>query len=461
MGPNEIIKSLEGNIEKFRAYLLKPTYINFFLSEVSTSLILFAFYWLLKLSKEIFLPIIIEYGNGIITSDRIKLGLVVVWLIALIANLIRFILVRRKRYGSDRLTIALLIKPEVSSSDEIYKVLNAEIRNQKLDDIVRVVQLPNDLKMFSEKEASKFVLKRNIQVLVYGEVIKGNIQPGVGSDEKYVLSVCYSYALENETAVKRLIELGTKRSIWTIEASRSLNGITFLGNNIVEISLFALALGLKSFGNLRSYESCIRLFEELKHRFSGRVSDVNFPTLDVIKPVVDKESHHCYVTLSGYFNNENDWENAAKAAETGLKNHPSSFELLANAARARWEMGDRNTAEQYTDRMVGLSPDSVFSLVNSAFFNFINKRYKKALILYKRLKRAHGVTNWIDIIDFLERQYVEQGELSLLFAQAYLNYHFADREIGLKQAKEFILAVGQNPKYGQLVIEAKKILKTE
>jgi tetratricopeptide (TPR) repeat protein len=362
------------------------------------------------------------------------------------------------------LSIGFALDPG-EESKELYKGimsnLQREIEACGLQDIVEVRRLPTDIHFSSNYEAERYLIKKGLRVLMWGDTTSGK----AGGESVSVFNVKYScqHAVRNDdqkAAIKSTLVEGAQRTNWEVRHSDSLLGMKVVASNLAEVSLYVLAISLASTGIVEHVERAVKILENLLSRLQPRKQDPNFPNINDFRRNTSKLLESAYKNLAGYYSvMKRDYAAARGWALKCLELNDNDYDMTLAAARFHWELGNQSAAHTYAKKAHRLKPKAHAPYLNFGFLHFYNEKYVKALACYKKLdERILKETRIVDVVDFLEREYDKTKKEALFFAAGWLSCKFGDRVRGEAMLHEFIQRVEKRGNFGRLALEAQTVV---
>ncbi|MCQ9206183.1 MAG: hypothetical protein NG737_07735 [Omnitrophica bacterium] len=394
------------------------------------------------------------------------------WIIAIILlalqiiHLIAWFINRNYFYDASILTVAFAIATEEPSQGyykEIKKKFREQIATYKLQDDVKIKELPTDINFSDAKSAEAFIAKKGIRLLVWGNTTEGNIKNAPFSQFNVKLS--YQHGVIDKDKRKRFLDdigMATQRRIWGIRQPDSFFHLAIVSGNVFEISLYTLGACLATVQNVSYLLKSVDIFERLQDILKTRKQDINFPNLQLVKQKTRSFLRDAYTLLLIFFwNRLKNLDKAIEYADKAIKIDENNFDAHQNMAKFQWLKGDKDKARFHTERAWHIRPGHPLPRFNKAFFFIYDRKYEPGLKQYKKIKYV-GDTNIVDVIEFLEKEFEKfKDNLGLLFVAGWLNIQYADQVRGTSQIKEFLERGGNDPIYAVLVAEAQKVLPIE
>lgn len=327
----------------------------------------------------------------------------------------------------------------------------------------------------TKEEAEKFLLKCKYSLIIHGTVYGGK------EDSKYkydLKNFFFTYPLINaakDSPEAKIIAndmnlMVAKREL-IIEESNDFIDTDKVSNNLVEIILSIMAISLcRSFKYL---EFSIKLIETLipilnqkfdpNYKIPNDKSEFEVPIDFIRSGRLRFILNSCYITIAREYIDHEDWTNALKVSEKGLRTGADPIDCLSGMALASYYLDDIQSSMEYTEKINHVCTDHPAYLLNKAFFAIIQSEYSLVPSYYDRLRRKINDENLyiiIRAIDFLKKRKNERPEeKSLLFAIGILIYNFTDLDKGREILNDFIESTEDIELYKKLNITAKRILK--
>ena len=125
--------------------------------------------------------------------------------------------------------------------------------------------LREDINFESNEDAEKYILKKEINLLIWGdtmESVSDNME-----NTRFNIMYSYVYRKKKEESPDKfalLVRNGLQRSKWDVVHNQSQAGLIVVASNILESSLFILGSCLKTVPRLNFWFASIKTFEEGK-----------------------------------------------------------------------------------------------------------------------------------------------------------------------------------------------------
>jgi hypothetical protein len=366
-------------------------------------------------------------------------------------------------FDTKTMAVAFAIKPDDESrklNDGLNSSLQKEITRLKLSNLISVRKLPNDKFFSSGKQAEDYLRKKGLRVLIWGDA---DTRTRSGETVTvFNIQISYQHQPMDESNRKDLIstvQQGITRSGWIISHNETLNGTVVVSANVIEVSLYALAVCLVSVRHPDFVLNGIGVLEHLHARLEGRSEDENFPNLSTVRDKINSLLADQYSSMSVYYMMEkHDVETAYEWAMKAVNLKPSDYLWNINVAFLAWELGDEDQAQKYTAAAASIAPNESLHKLNLAFFQLVKGHYGKAVVQYKKISDTVYRTNIPMSVEFIQRRHDRTKEPSMLFAAGWVSHRFGDKTLGRQLLNEFLQEVDGDTSYKPLVKEATKEL---
>lgn len=401
----------------------------------------------------------IFYKTGVVLGPK--------WTIVTILGLqivhaVAWTIKRNYFYDPNTLTLAFAITTEDASQNyyrEIKKKFREQIATHRLQDDIRVKELPSDISFSDAKSAEAFIVKKGIRLLVWGNTSEGNISNAPFSQFNVKLS--YQHGVINKEKQKKFvddIEMAIQRRVWGIRQPDSFFHLAVVSGNVFEISLYTLGACLATIPNVNYLLKSVDIFERLADILKTRKQDINFPNLQLVKQKVRSFLRDAYTFLS---NRLKDIDKAIEYADKAIRMDENNFNAHQSMALFQWLKGNKDKAHFHTERAWRIRPGHPLPRFNKAFFLIYDRKYEQGLKQYKKIQYV-GDTNIVDVIEFLEKEFEKfEDNLGLLFVSGWINIQYADQVRGTAQLKTFLEKSKSDASYSILRDEVRKILPPE
>lgn len=421
-------------------------------------------------------PLVIgALGFDIIIWDKLK----IIFLIEFLWGIYWLFSSKTIIFSFRKIKIGFAIKTEKESKEhyrEIEKQFIRNIESHNLSSTIQVINFPSDIIFQKKEKAERFIGQKNIHVLVWGDTREGTWKKDKVSEFNVRFSYSYSYSvLEEKKKFSDDIQEFTDGRAWIVSGFDSFDNIPVVSENITEIALYILGKSLASSRSLGLSLKAIEILEQLKTRLS-KVNPVFFPKVKQLKRKTDIYLYKIYISLYLYYGNKANYykdfdpekqkeliKPAKDYAEKAVKINPDNFRPYQNLAFFEYMEGDIEKAKEYTQKVLEFTPRNPLPHFNLAFFALKERRYGDALDEYKKIRINEEVTI-LEIIAFLLRELEENPDnLGFLFASGWLNFKYADEEMGIEQLSDFLDQASRDTKfdYSILIKEAKNLVEGE
>jgi len=347
---------------------------------------------------------------------------------------------------------------------EIMASFRRDLEQHGLKGAVKIKELPSDLRLSSALEAEKYLKKKDLRVLIWGDTTRAT----VGNSEAVTIfnvNVTCQHRVragDDKDAIHAALSDGARRGSWTVQDTNSLSGLRLVSGNLLEISTYVLAISLWSVREIKYVEKAALILENLRVRLQPRARDTNFPNLGDFKIRIGKRVYGILMQVTYYYMfDKRDFHTAKKWAEKLYQVAPRDYDVNMSMARISWELGDQSMARSFTRTARDIKPKESLPYLNLAFFHFNDGSYVRALAIYKKLKpNISSKTNILDVIDFLEREFDTSRKPALFFAAAWLSVRYGDTVRGREMLQSFLEMVENKSDFRKLVEEAKRVISS-
>lgn len=143
---------------------------------------------------------------------------------------------------------------------------------------------------------------------------------------------------------------------------------------------------------------------------------------------------------------------------------PDDFFALSNLAFFSYKLNKQKDCESAVGRLAEIYPDSAHTLVDVAYIRLLENKQQSVLRLYRKLIRKKDFIeddrfNIVQVLSFLNGEFIGTRNISLLFAMGYLNHHLGDSQMGKIDLQKFLNKTKKSfSKYKYFIEEAEKIL---
>jgi len=404
----------------------------------------------------------------IIVLEQLKIVINIYWAVGvffvpqIIHSFIWFIK-RNIFYDDSVLTVAFAITMEETSKNyyrEIKKRFSEQIATYKLRNHVKIKNLPSDISFSDANTAEKFITKKGIRLLIWGNTIEGNVNNAPLT--QFNIKLSYQHGVFDKNKRKKFVDdigIAIQRRSWGVWQPNSFYQLIVVSGNVIEISLFTLGACLATVPSLIYLLKSVDIFEKLDIILKERKEDANFPNLIFVKQKVRTFLRDLYnFLLIFYWKQNKDLDKAIEYALKAIKMDENNFIAHQNMAVFQWLKGENRNARYHTKRAWRIRPGHPLPRFNKAFFFIYDRKFESGLKQYKKIEYV-GDTNIIEVIEFIEKEFEKaSNNLGLLFVAGWLNAQYADQIRGLAQLEDFLLKSNSQQEYNPLVMETNKIL---
>lgn len=389
----------------------------------------------------------------------------------------------RRILSSKKIKIAFVLKSADPSSQEIISSTILRIKDK-----LKILDILNHFKFYeigtdifeTNEQAEAFLIKRKLNLVIHGTVYGGKSES------------CYRYDLRNffftynvmnvpkDSAVWPVISSDINLMVanrnWIIEESNDLDDIIGVADNLFEIILSIIAIGLSR--SKKTIDFSILLIEKLlpilekkidpEHRkviLSKDKTQLKIPLELLRSGRLRGILNGCYINISRILINGGDYTKAINIIEKGIKAGVDKIDSYAGLALANYHLGNIDKAEEFTEKIEDISKDHPLYLVNKAFFSIKRKEYKKACEYYEELRRKITKDNEFivnQVISFIsDRIQEDKNERAYLYSIGILTYNFINKKNGSRIFSKFIKKAKDNDAYMPMIKIATQLCKNE
>ena len=364
-----------------------------------------------------------------------------------------------------KIAFSLKVPGEDPLLDELKKEFCYQLDSLNLMREVKVMDLPLDKRFETSVEAEKYSKKKDINLLVWGHMKKGQLQGQEVTECK--LKFTYIYPKLSKRNVEELLRSDVKLAVvdsnWRIAVSNSIVDIDAVGKNMMEISLFIVGLCLLL---RRDTERCVYVFEKLNDCLQ-----LSPPFSDRRRAAFLKRFDQIFIEAldlrAMYLFQGDKMQECKKCFERMLQIDYDIPGAHINLAKLCYLEGNMDRARYHTNQAERLEPNNPLCTINKAFFAILEGKFPKADQLYNKLTKSMNWSmqcNTLEVALFLEDEWKNHKDnLGLLFAAGFMNYHFADKRRGKLQLKNFIKRFNKQKvqrEYSPLFITAEITIKS-
>jgi len=349
---------------------------------------------------------------------------------------------RKGWFHRDKIRVS--IYPKLLENDEnLEKVLRSSIRSGNLGHLFKISIIPSDVCFEDRKAAEKYVKDQHLNLVIWGDCLTGK------QDEKdvsqYILHFSYSFSCQegHEEPVRYVLNKDFQsisvQRYWKVQRENALPEIQVMGNNLVEISLYITGVCLLSKGDIKKG---VLIFEDLFQR----INCVEKRKLQIFAQVKNHLISLCnFISVVEWAEMRN--RKASRLySEKVLAIDDNNYDCHARLALYDYLDGNQLGSKRHVKRCEKIDRRHPCTLLDKAFFCLLDKKYKSAAKIYKRLS-SMPVDGFMafETAAFLEDEYEKKKEIAFLFGIGMLTLQFVGHnEYGVARLKEFLeLAKGQ------------------
>ncbi|MCX6227122.1 MAG: hypothetical protein NTV01_20625, partial [Bacteroidia bacterium] len=309
----------------------------------------------------------------------------------------------------------------------------------------------------NNEEAEKFIVKKNLNLVIHGTVYDGKC------DDKYrydLKNFFFTYLVPNISkespffkTIQSDINLICWHRDWNIEESNDIIDIERVAKNLFEIVLSIIAIALCN--SAKYVELSIKLIETLLPILESQIKPeekiINISKKDSTAKVPLKILrsgrlrailHDCYFGITDLFIFERKYDEAIATINKGLGAGADKYNSYASLAVASYYKDGLEKAIEYTDRMNAVRKNTITVDLNRAFFSIARKQYNEAEQYYETARGKYKKDDQFIIervIHFLnERLEENRNELAYEYAIGVLTFNFIDKENGKDKLLVFL-----------------------
>ncbi len=313
----------------------------------------------------------------------------------------------------------------------------------------------SDIQKFNNKEqAEKFVVKKSLNLIIWGGFTNDVLKLKGENINEIKLNFTYQHPQDTRGKIGKMILLDissrmAKKNYWNIVESDSFRDIKIISNNLLDISLYIIALTLKLYGNL---EKSLNLFEQLYQNLLKRNDEFS-------KTVIPHLINLYELLIIENGQNRKNYILGSEICRKLLKLNENSFFGIANLATFQVKLGNIKESEELVSRLQKLYPREPVTQVDLAYFRILRKNYKKAFEHYSNLLK-YQVINFKpqEVIEFLFDEYDKLNEPGFLYGIGVISNEYWDKDLARKTLGQFLRKSSES-KYKLMYREAKRILR--
>lgn len=355
---------------------------------------------------------------------------------AFVISFIAWFLCRRRWLCRDKIRMA--IHPQLIEQDKNFeKILRNSIKSGHLGHLFKIYTIPSDVHFDDRVGAEKYVRDHHLNLVIWGDCLAGQEN---GNDVlQYILHFSYSFSyIDNNAeslryALNKDFQSISVQRYWRVQRENALIEMQVMGNNLAEISLYVIGVCLLSKGEIKKG---VLIFEDLFKRLNCAekrktqiyakvknhlISLCNFISVIEWAEMRNKKTSRIY-------------------AEKVLAIDDNNYDCHARIALYDYLDGNLLGSRRHVKRCETIDRRHPCTLLDKAFFCILDKKYKSAAKIYKRLSNmpVDGFMAF-ETAAFLEEEYEKKKEVAFLFGIGMLTLQFVGHnEYGITRLKEFL-----------------------
>jgi len=304
--------------------------------------------------------------------------------------------------------------------------------------------------VLNERKLGEYLVKNShsLDCAILAKVINGNELKENSTQEKIVINnIAFSGRFDvkkdlrlfkNNINLTKDLSLRSYNKNWEYIVNNSLNDKIKIKTNLTDIILFYAGLYLIY---MKEFDDSLEVFKLLKNN-QNKSED---KSIQIINARLNNILIELFLKTSrDYYTEKKDCKKAYELLEECQAyfpfEHPYYFPHQIDLARLAYENGNLTKAILYSSRAEKKQSNSVFIIINKAFFALINNDIHNTAKYYNELAYRHKYEeyNFVDTIEFLEREKYKFPQSSVLFefAIAVLNYCYVDKPLGISILNE-------------------------
>lgn len=355
----------------------------------------------------------------------------------------------------------------------IFRHFIYELEDRLPENNIRPVFLPQNHKVKNDKEAINLLEKTEARLVVFGTFEKGNIKGEKISGFKKVSFFVRHRGLKKgeETPVMEDIKTALGSRDFIIRESDNFIGKDIVVNNLTEVALFFIALGL-------TLDSCIdtaiEILEELllsiEKKYKKPYSNQQKSFIKSINNCYSVALNTKYMEFSRSTIMENvtdhNYDNEFRKGENLLKKlftiNPDKSEYPLRQAIYDFHFGNIDQAFKNISKAKKMvNGEDASPYFSFAFLCLWKGQYKRAISEYKKAFNAkrQSIYVYTDVLYFIQCfQKKHPSKPEFIFALGFMNYNFFDHTQGIQDYKTFTYQAETIPQLSPLVDYAKEQL---
>jgi len=397
------------------------------------------------------------------TATNIHIAWQIVVVIVLIVTIIhdttwRFFTGRISLLCLNKIVVA--VHPNIlRENDNLIKLLKSLLSDRKIGHWFKIMLLPEDLNIENNQTAEKYVNAKKTDLLIWGETISGQENGKELTHYRIKFSYSFNYP-STHPAMKYLLlrdfnEIVRER-YWKANKDNSLKDISEIGDNLVEVGLYIIAICLLSRGSIKYG---LNILEEL---YSIMRADIGKHKLKIY-PKIRIHLLSLYNLLSIVaWREERNMDKSIVLINKMFRLDENNYDGHLRMTFYEYLKGNLLGSRKHFRRCKNINPRHPCTLFDQAFFYILDGEYEKATKAYKKIEGStvDGLVAF-EVAYFLEEEYQKNNkEIGLLFAAGFVNTQLVGhKEIGIKQLKKFCSLAKGKSEYNDFFNKAQGILQ--
>jgi tetratricopeptide (TPR) repeat protein len=383
--------------------------------------------------------------------------------------------------SKDVIIIALSLK---SSNPKAQSIVNNTIMRMKdqlkglgVIDKFKIIEIGTDI-FNDNKKAEKYVKNKKIGMVVHGTVYAGYEDSTYRYDLKNFNFSYLIYFEEGTSAfdlVKKDVQLMLLNRDWIIEENNDLKDIKKVTNNLVEILLSIVSIGICC--HPKHVDLAIVLLERLlpvlesKIRQEKQTIEISEKAATIKMPLEVLRSGRLrailfgsYLGIAGRDIENKQYSNAINILNKALKAGVDKYSCYSSLAIASYFEKGVDEAIKYTEKMNVIKKNTFLYFINCAFFSIKKRNYSESVKNYDlaRNKYKPNQRNLVEkILKFLNERLTENPhEPAYIYASGILIFGFIrDKDRGRFLLEKFWNIAKDDDNYFDMINVVEKIVK--
>ncbi|OGF44398.1 MAG: hypothetical protein A2231_04985 [Candidatus Firestonebacteria bacterium RIFOXYA2_FULL_40_8] len=351
------------------------------------------------------------------------------------------------------IAISISFRDGLNSGDYYQEIKNNLLNilsKNNLENVIKIRDLSDVVKFNSKEEAQRYRNEKELDLIIWGSFSVDNLKRNGRNVSKLDLKFTFAHPDDETGNLGKMIHSDIQSNLaikkyWEVAEENSKQDTEVLSNNMFDCSMYIVALTVKLFGDVsKSTQLFEALYQELERR-----NDIEF------KNRVKPHLLNCYeiVVLNSSFNKN--YKQIIEYSEKYLKISPNSPSAIASMAFGRFNIGEKEESKILVEELNKVAPRSPLTLVDTAFFRILEKKYDEALSCYKEVLKVN-LLNFtpLSVVEFLSENYKIYKDPALLFGSGIMSLCSGDKELAKKDFQEFI-RIANKSEYKEMVDFAK------